>query len=142
MFGIDDAITSVSSLASTVVSRIWPDATIVEKAKLDQMASEITNEYNLVLGQLEINKVEASSAHFFVAGARPAAMWVGVISLFYMGIGISLLSWVASCFGLPTPPVLADHTSTDILTGLLGLGGLRTFDKVKGVDTKNIHLKQ
>jgi len=136
MFGIDDAITSVANLASTVVERIYPDATIVEKAKLDRIAAEISNEFNLVLGQLEINKVEAASSSFFVAGARPAAMWVGVLSLFYMGIGGSLLSWLAICFNLPPLPIINESTSTDILMGLLGLGGLRTFDKLKGVDTK------
>jgi len=136
MFGIDDAITSVANLASTVVERIYPDATIVEKAKLDRIAAEISNEFNLVLGQLEINKVEAASSSIFVAGARPAAMWVGVLSLFYMGIGGSLLSWLAICFNLPPLPIINESTSTDILMGLLGLGGLRTFDKLKGVDTK------
>jgi hypothetical protein len=138
MFGIDDAISSVSNLASTVVSRVWPDATVVEKAKLDQIAAEMTNEYNLVIGQLEINKLEAGNNSFFVAGARPAAMWVGVLSLFYMGIGGSLLSWLAVCFNLPPLPVINDHASTDILMGLLGLGGLRSFDKFKGIDTKTI----
>ncbi|CAB4169215.1 Holin of 3TMs, for gene-transfer release [uncultured Caudovirales phage] len=138
MFGIDDAITSVANLASTVVARIYPDATVVEKAKLDHIATEISNEFNLVLGQLEINKVEASNSSFFVAGARPAAMWVGVLSLFYMGIGGSLLSWVAVCFGLPAPPIINESTSTDILMGLLGLGGLRSFDKFKGTETKKI----
>lgn len=138
MFGIDDAISSVSNLASTVVSRVWPDATIVEKAKLDQIAMEMTNEYNLVIGQLEINKIEAGNNSFFVAGARPAAMWVGVLSLFYMGIGGSLLSWLVVCFNLPPLPVINDHAATDLLMGLLGLGGLRSFDKFKGIDTKTI----
>lgn len=141
MLGIDDAVSAVSNLASTVVSRIWPDATVVEKAKLDQIASEMTNEYQLVLSQLEINKVEAASTHIFVSGARPAAMWVGVFSLFYMGIGLSLLTWFAACVGLPAPPEFADSTSTDILMGLLGLGGLRSFDKLKGTDTKKVHMK-
>lgn len=138
MFGIDDAISSVSNLASTVVSRVWPDATIVEKAKLDQITMEMTNEYNLIIGQLEINKIEANHPSFFVAGARPAAMWVGVLSLFYMGIGGNLFSWLVVCFGLPPLPIINDNTSTDILMGLLGLGGLRSFDKFKGVATKKV----
>ena len=136
MFGIDDAINSVANLASTVVERIYPDATVVEKAKLDRIAAEISNEFNLVLGQLEINKVEAASSSIFIAGARPAAMWVGVITLFY--IGGSLLNWLALCFNLPPFPPVLNSASTDILMGLLGLGGLRTFDKLKGIDTKSI----
>lgn len=136
MFGIDDAINSVANLASTVVERIYPDATVVEKAKLDRIAAEISNEFNLVLGQLEINKVEASSSSIFIAGARPAAMWVGVITLFYIGIGGSLLNWLALCFNLPPFPIINGSASTEILMGLLGLGGLRSFDKLKGIDTK------
>jgi hypothetical protein len=136
MFGIDDAITAVTNLTSTVVQRIWPDATVVEKAKLDRLAMELSSEYSLVLSQLEINKTEAMNSSFFVAGARPAAMWVGVLSLFYMGIGGSLLSWVAICLHLPPLPIINESTSTDILMGLLGLGSLRSFDKFKGIDTK------
>ena len=136
MFGIDDAINSVANLASTVVERIYPDATVVEKAKLDRIAAEISNEFNLVLGQLEINKVEAANPSLFIAGARPAAMWVGVLSLFYMGIGGSLLNWLALCFNLPSFPIINGSASTEILMGLLGLGGLRSFDKLKGIDTK------
>lgn len=138
MFGIDDAIIAVSNLASTVVSRIWPDATVTEKAKLDRITTELNNEFNLILGQLEINKIEAVSPSLFIAGARPAAMWVGVITLFYMGIGGSLLNWIALCFNLPPFPPVLDTASTDILMGLLGLGGLRTYDKLKGIDTKKI----
>lgn len=138
MFGIDDAIIAVSNLASTVVSRIWPDATVTEKAKLDRITTELNNEFNLILGQLEINKIEAASPSLFIAGARPAAMWVGVITLFYMGIGGSLLNWIALCFNLPPFPPVLDTASTDILMGLLGLGGLRTYDKLKGIDTKKI----
>lgn len=136
MFGIDDAINSVANLASTIVERIYPDATVVEKAKLDRIAAEISNEFNLVLGQLEINKVEAANPSLFIAGARPAAMWVGVLSLFYMGIGGSLLNWLALCFNLPSFPIINGSASTEILMGLLGLGGLRSFDKLKGIDTK------
>ena len=138
MFGIDDAIAAVSTLADSAVKRIWPDATEIEKAKLSQVATEMQNEYNLVLGQLKINEVEASNPSFFVAGARPAAMWVGVISLAYSGIGVSILSWLATLFGLPVLPIIDPTAANNILIGLLGLGAARTVEKVKGVSTKGI----
>ncbi|MCX6733078.1 MAG: hypothetical protein NTV98_06080 [Candidatus Roizmanbacteria bacterium] len=79
-----------------------------------------------------------STSTLFLAGARPAAMWVGVISLLYSGIGISLLSWIALIFGLPTVPAFSDATAENILYGLLGLGGMRTVEKLKSVQTNKI----
>lgn len=138
MFGIDDAIAAGSKLVDDIVTRIWPDATEIEKAKLAQATQEIQNQYALVIGQLDINKVEAASPHWFVAGGRPAAIWVGVLSLLYSGIGISFLSWLALCAGLPPLPPFTDTTANTILMGLLGLGGMRTAEKLKGVETKKV----
>lgn len=138
MFGIDDAITSVSNLASTVVDKIYPDATEIEKIKLNALATEMDNQYKLILSQIEVNKVEAAHSSFFVAGARPAALWVGVLSLFYAGVGLSILNWITTVFHLPQFPMLSDTASEGILYGLLGLGGLRSIDKFKGVDTKKV----
>lgn len=137
-FGIDDAIAAGSKLIDDVVTRIWPDATEIEKAKLAQVSSEIQNQYNVVLGQLAINQEEAKSSNWFVAGGRPAAIWVGVLSLAYSGIGISLMTWIAACFGLPPLPIVDPTTQTNLLYALLGIGGLRTIDKLKGVDTKKV----
>jgi len=64
MFGVDDAISAVSGLADTVVKRIWPDATQVEKAKIAQV------------GQIEINKKEAESNKIYVAGWRPGSCFL------------------------------------------------------------------
>jgi hypothetical protein len=138
MFGIDDAITAVSNLAKDVVDRIWPDATIVEKAKIEQVAKQMEIEYSSILAQLKINEVEAGSPHWFVAAARPAAMWVGVISLLYSGVGVALLNWGAVVFGLPMFPIIDPAAATNILMGLLGLGAARTVEKVQGVATKKI----
>jgi len=133
-----DPFTAGFDLIKTGLDKFFPDANEELKGKLAQAAAEINNEYQVTIAQLKVNEVEAASPSVFVAGARPAAMWVGVITLFYSGIGISLLSWVAIAFGLPIPPVIDPTTSTNILMGLLGLGGLRTVDKLKNVDTKKI----
>jgi len=138
MFGIDDAISSVSTLATTVITRVWPDATEIEKAKLAQMASELQGEINITLAQLKINEVEAGSSSFFVAGWRPAVGWVGVASLLYSGVGISLLSWAGAFFGLPPLPIVDSSVATNILFGMLGIGGMRTYEKINGVETKKV----
>jgi hypothetical protein len=82
--------------------------------------------------------VEAANPSLFVAGARPAAMWVGVVTLAYSGIGISFLSWIALACGLPALPIVDPTATNAILMGLLGLGGMRTVEKVKGVSTSKV----
>lgn len=134
-----DPITAISDLIKTGLDKFFPDANVELKGKLEQAAAQISNDVQLTLGQLEINKVEAGSPHWFVAGGRPAAIWVGVLSLLYSGVGVSFLSWIALCFGLPVLPPFTDSTANTILMGLLGLGGLRTAEKLKGVETKRVN---
>lgn len=128
-----DPFTAGFDLIKTGLDKFFPDANEELKGKLAQAAAEINNEYQVTIAQLKINEVEAASPSVFVAGARPAAMWCGVLTLFYSGIGISLLSWVALALGLPTPPVIDPTVATNMLYTLLGLGAARTVEKVKGV---------
>jgi hypothetical protein len=120
------------------VNKIAPDANVEEQGRLTAALTEMQNQYALLLSQIEVNKTEAANPSVFVSGARPAAMWVGVLSLFYSGIGLSLLNWAANIAGLPPLPAIDPTTANNILIGLLGLGGYRTVEKIKGVDTKNM----
>jgi hypothetical protein len=138
MFGIDDAIAAIGKLADDVVTRIWPDATEVEKAKIAQVASEMQAQTNLILEQLKINEVEAASPHWFVAAWRPAVGWVGVLTLLYSGIGISIATYIGAFWGIPPLPMIDPTVATNILYGLLGIGGMRTAEKIKDVATKKI----
>ncbi len=138
MFGIDDAIANVAKLADTVIARIWPDATEIEKAKLGKLVAEMQNEYNLVLGQLKINEVEAANSSMFVAGWRPAVGWIGAGTMFYSGIGVSLLTWIGAFFGMPPLPIVDPTASNAILTAMLGIGAARTVEKVQAVATKKV----
>lgn len=90
--------------------------------------------------QTEINKVEAGHASLFVAGWRPAVGWVGVAAMAYQFVlypflvwgwtAMQAAGWIAAT--LPAPPILATDALWIILTGILGIGGFRTFEKVKG----------
>ena len=138
MFGIDDVIAAGGSLIKTIVDKIAPDANLEVQGKITAALTEMQNEYALRLSQIDVNKTEAGNSSVFVAGARPAAMWVGVASLFYSGIGISLLNWAAMIAGLPPLPAIDATTANNILIGLLGIGGLRTAEKIKGVETRKV----
>jgi len=135
MFGVDDAISAVSGLADTVVKRIWPDATQVEKAKIAQVTQGIENEYKLLLGQIEINKKEAESNKIYVAGWRPLVGWSCGFSLAYSSIIEPMARFVAVVFyGYKGVfPVINTNLTMQILLALLGIAGMRTFEKHKGL---------
>jgi hypothetical protein len=135
MFGIDDAIGAVSGLADTAIKRIWPDATEVEKVKAQAIATEMQNEFNLLLGQIDVNKIEAQSQSLFKSGWRPFIGWVCGLALAYAAIIEPLSRFIANvAFGYSGEFPTIDTTLTmQILLGMLGLGGMRSFEKHKKV---------
>jgi Holin of 3TMs, for gene-transfer release len=123
-----DPLTAVSDLASTVINKIWPDKSEAEK---QQLAAAVT----LVQGQIDVNKAEASNPNVFVSGWRPFIGWVCGGALGYTYLIYPLLLW-AGAIWFPTlhPPLLGnDGMLYELLFGMLGMGGLRTLEKIKGV---------
>ena len=122
-----DPITAGLSLVETVVGKIWPDKSEQERA---QMAAALA----LVQGQIDINKAEAASPNAFTSSWRPAIGWVCAAALAMQYIVRPLVAWVGIVTNnpLPTLPGIDEHL-WELLTALLGLSGLRTFEKVKSV---------
>jgi|TARA_R110000803_G_scaffold37101_1_gene79901 hypothetical protein len=82
--------------------------------------------------QTKINAVEAQHRTLFVAGWRPFIGWICGVALAYNFVIRDLFIWVTQT--TETPPALQmDHLMT-VLLGMLGLGGLRTYEKIKGKD--------
>lgn len=130
MIGID----AIANLVSTAVNKIFPDANIEAQAKADALKAELTQQLEYTLGQMEINKVEASSASLFVAGWRPAVGWTGALGYGYEFLCRPIANGIAIACGLPPIfPGIETEALTSLLFGLLGLGSLRTVEKVKGV---------
>ena len=121
-------LSAVADLATVAINKIWPDKSESERA---QLAAAVA----MVQGQLEVNRVEAASTSVFTSGWRPAIGWVCGAALAYTYLGYPLLLWTASVLSpAMTPPQLGnDGMLYELLLGMLGLGGLRTFEKVKGV---------
>ncbi|TXH47447.1 MAG: hypothetical protein E6Q97_27050 [Desulfurellales bacterium] len=141
MFGIPEAVRAVSNLATTIIDKKFPNATEVEKVKLAALAAEMQNEFNLALGQIEINKIEASNPSVFVSGWRPAVGWVCVIGLLYSFLLQPILAWASTIVGVNAPPILESGVIIGLVTTLLGTGVMRSYDKAQGVDTKGVSLK-
>jgi len=138
MMGIDDAVAAGCTLVDTVVKRIWPDATEIEKDKLAQMTQELQSEWANQLQQIEVNKIEAASSSLFVAGWRPFVGWVGAAALAYASIIEPISRFVATVIYAYTGvfPVINTEITLQILLALLGLGSMRSFEKSKGVHDK------
>lgn len=118
---------AVSDLASTVIAKIWPDKSEAEK---QQLAAAVM----VVQGQLDINKVEAASPSVFVSGWRPMIGWVCGSACAWNWIGLPIAKMVLDVAGHPIQLSPADISEMmPILMGMLGLGTLRTIEKVKGV---------
>lgn len=85
--------------------------------------------------QAEINKISAAHRSIFVAGWRPFIGWVCGGAMAYAFIGRDLLAWALAIWSpdvAPPPPVSMEFIGT-VLIGMLGMGGLRSFEKMQGV---------
>ena len=128
------------------VGKVADDLFTSDEERLKIALQEKSIEADLVKGQLEIDKTEAQHASVFVAGWRPFIGWVGGIALAYQFILYPLMEWGWTFFQahgwvpatLQPPPVLPAEQLWVILSGMLGIAGLRSFDKLKGTDTVQV----
>lgn len=126
-----------------VFERIFPDPAQAADAKLKLIELEqsgelakLTAETDMAKGQMEINKIEAGSTDKFAARWRPFIGWVCGFAFAYTLIIQPFMIFVATFYGYPVganlPPIDGDLLGW-ALGGMLGLGAMRTTEKVKGV---------
>jgi len=108
-----------------------------KKAEQDYTLALAKMDTDLALGQAKINEIEAASTNWFVAGARPAAMWVCVLGLAYEFVLKPFAAWGSANWGWQAPPSLDLSTLNTLLFGMLGLGTMRTVEKFKGVHNEH-----
>ena len=101
--------------------------------KIDTMAEE--NAHELAKAQVEVNKAEAGHRSIFVAGWRPFIGWVCGIALAWHFVGVPVVNFVVAYLGLAVPalPSFDMDSLMTVLLGMLGLGGLRTYEKKQGI---------
>ena len=119
-------IGSIADLANTVIAKIWPDKTEAEK---QQLAAAVM----VIQGQIDINKAEAANPSIFVSGWRPFIGWVCGSACAWNWIGLPIAKAGLLLAGVSLSISPADISEMmPILMGMLGLGGLRTIEKIKG----------
>tara|TARA_B110000503_G_scaffold40215_2_gene66025 strand:+ start:19390 stop:19818 length:429 start_codon:yes stop_codon:yes gene_type:complete len=139
-----DPLAALFDLGKVAIEKIWPDPVrrAEEIRKLEEMRQrgdleELNAKVKLLTGQMEINKVEASSSDRFVSGWRPFVGWVCGFGLAYAAILEPLMRFIATLRGYTgTFPVIDTSITMQVLLGMLGLGVMRMREKEKGVNSK------
>ena len=125
---------------SSVLNRVIPDLNAraaaqdeINKALIEQKEAVEQSIADQAKAQAEVNLQEAESPSLFVSGWRPFVGWVCGIGCAYAFIAAPFLGWFSLMLNGPVPPTLDMGTIIGLLGGLLGLGGLRTYEKTQGV---------
>ena len=121
-------------LIGEVLDRVIPDTAGNEKAKREIEAALATAAMQGQLGQIEINKVEAAHKSLWTSGWRPFVGWVAASSMAFHFMVAPTVQWAGAIWGFDMPlPVFDMDALLYILGALLGIGGLRTYEKQKGL---------
>lgn len=158
------SITALLSTGMALIDKFVPDPQkkLEHQTRLTEIAqkgdlAELEGYVTLMTGQLEINKAEAQHPSKFIAGWRPAVGWTCAVSLFLAFVPKALIVtflWAAQAimmlkgcnpptcdvttFILPPFPELGLGEIIGLLMGMLGMGAMRSFDKLKRIDTRGI----
>jgi hypothetical protein len=135
MFGLAESVVGV---AGKVLDKFVEDKDL--KTKLEaELKSQIVS---LDLAQAQANIEQAKHPSIFVSGARPSIMWICAFGLGWQFVFQPIAIWIVAISG--TAIVLPDIQTEGLLTltlSLLGLGGMRSFEKSKGVQRNNMRSK-
>lgn len=140
-----DPVSALFDLGKTAIEKIWPDPSkrAEELFRLEQLKQQgdfalMKAQVDLLLGQIEVNKIEAQSSSLFVAGWRPFAGWIGGVAFAYASIVEPMARFAATVFFKyqGNYPEINTELTIQVLLGMLGLGLMRSFDKKQGTDTK------
>ena len=133
IFGAGDVVKAVGdtmdNLFTSDEERLEAEQEIIKaRRNFDYLENKLIAEQNI--GQMEVNKQEAKG-NWFQAGWRPAIGWTGAIALAYQFVAYPLLLWVLDDVS-NAPPAMDSEELYVIITGMLGIAGMRSVDKMKG----------
>ena len=133
-------IGSVFDFGSKVLDKIWPNKDDADKAKIamyqlqqEGVFKELEGEIELAKAQMKVNEAEANKGGMLNQW-RPALGWVCVFAYAYNFVIMPIAIWTTKLIAGNAPPMVALDTAElgVLLAGMLGIGGMRSFDKAKG----------
>ena len=132
VLGIAEAVVGV---VDNVLDKFVEDKDL--RAKLDHELKTQVQHANLA--QIEVNKAQASHPSIFVAGARPAIMWICAFGLGWQFVFQPVCAWAMTIWAPALPiPIIPTEGLMTLTLSLLGLGGMRSFEKSKGIQRNNL----
>lgn len=127
------AILPLLSVGSQLIDRFFPDPEKKAAAELELFKMAQAGDLQKITAQLEINAREAAHPSILVAGWRPAVGWVCGFGLLYQAVLHNFLNWIAVMYAVPPLPPIDSDLLIYILGAMLGIAGLRTYEKKSGV---------
>ena len=123
---------TVFSTISTVLDRVIPDKNKRAEAE-EQLQTLLTSQdFQIAIEQIKVNAIEAQSDSFFKSGWRPSVGWICSIAFGLHFVVFPILNWLLMlCGQLPILVPFQMDTLLTVLLGLLGMGTLRTVEKMK-----------
>ena len=120
--------------ALATISKVVDELHTSEEEKLDKKILMQRLQQKLAEKQLDVNAKEASHRSVFVAGWRPAIGWCGALALFFAFILSPGIEWYAKFSGMDiVPPAIETGPLLAIVPSMLGVAGMRSFEKAKGI---------
>lgn len=128
-----NAISGTLSGIGDAAIKIRTAITGIDPAKQAELETHLADiEARLSEAQNKVNEVEAGSGSLFVAGWRPFTGWLCALGVGYTFLAQPLLAWASVNYKFQTPPIIDTGSLMALIMGMLGLGGLRTYEKATG----------
>jgi len=133
-----DPISAALDIGGKLIDRLWPDPTERDKAKLELLKMQqegelkaLTADIEMAKGQIDVNKAEAASGNPYASSWRPTIGYVGAAALAWGYVFNPIAIWLAAIFnpGMHLPDIKIDDHLWELIMGILGLAGWRSYDK-------------
>jgi drug/metabolite transporter (DMT)-like permease len=132
-----DPISSLLAVGQSLIERLIPDPKAKAEATQKLLEMQQSGDLAIIAGQNNINLVEAANPRLFVSGWRPFIGWVCGSALAFQLVIAPMLMWGSTLAHHPVqPPIMQTELLTTLLISMLGMGGMRTVEKLQGVASK------
>jgi len=127
-------ILSILEIGAKLLDKVIPDKDAREKAQAELIKASQDQDFQLSLAQIKVNEEEAKSDSLFKSGWRPSIGWTCSIAFILHFVAFPVINFIIVSLGYKEVVISFDMaTLMTVLGGLLGIGGLRTYEKLKGI---------
>jgi hypothetical protein len=127
-------VLSILEIGAKLLDKVIPDKEAREKAQAELIRAAQDQDFQLALAQIKVNEEEAKSDSLFKSGWRPSIGWTCSVAFILHFVAFPIINFVIVALGYKEVVISFDMaTLMTVLGGLLGIGGLRTYEKIKGI---------